>query len=50
MLEKKLSNINISKLRVIMNLEVDFNTVNKIILNTRLIPNLEKNQSIPMKI
>ena len=48
--EKKLGIIEVLKLRAIILLEVDFNTVNKIIFNTRLIPNLEKNQSILIEI
>ena len=43
MLEKKLGIIEVSKFRTIILLKADFNTVNKIIFNTRLIPNLEKN-------
>ena len=38
MLEKKPNEIAVSKLRAILLLEADFNTVNKIIFNTRLIP------------
>ena len=50
MLEKKLRIIEVSKLRAIILLEVDFNVVNKIILNTRLIPILEAKDLIPKEI
>ena len=50
MLEKKESQIAVSKLRAILLLEADFNTINKIIFNTRLIPNLERNELIPHEI
>ena len=40
-LEKKLGIINVSKLRVILLLEVDFNAINKILFKTRLIPQIE---------
>ena len=50
MLEKKLGIIKVLKLRAIMLLEVDFNAVNKITFNTRLMLNLEKNQFILMEI
>ena len=42
MLEKKEGVINATKLRVILLLEVDFNVINTIIFNTRLIPIIEK--------
>ena len=41
MLEKHPNNISVSKLRAILLLEADFNTINKIIFNTKLIPKLE---------
>ena len=47
MLEKKQGDISVSKLRVIILLEVDFNVINKIIFNVRLIPRLEKTGLIP---
>ena len=50
MLEKKLNTISVSKLRAILLLEADFNAVNKIIFNTRLIPTLEAKELIPKKI
>ena len=50
MLEKKLGIIKISKLSTIMFLDVDFNVVNKIIFNTKLMPNYEKNQYILIEI
>ena len=46
MLEKKPNNISISKLRAILLLEVDLNTVNKIIFNIRLILILKSNNLI----
>ena len=50
MLKKKPNNISVSKLRAILLLDVDFNAINKIIFNTRLIPTLEAQNSIPRKI
>ena len=49
-MEKKQGEISISKLRVILLLEVDFNAINKIIFNTRLIPILEANNMISREI
>ena len=43
MLEKLKENINIKKLRVILLLEMDLNTIHKIMFNSRLIPTLERN-------
>ena len=42
MLEKERGNINIAKLRAILLLEADFNGLNKIIFNSRVLPALEK--------
>ena len=50
MLEKKPNEIAVSKLRVILLLEADFNTANKIIFNTRLIPQMEDRNKIPREI
>ena len=41
MLEKKPNEVIVFKLRVILLLEADFNVANKIIFNTRLIPQIE---------
>ena len=46
MLENKLGMINISKLRVILFLEADFNTIKKILFNARLILQTEQYNSI----
>ena len=45
-LKKKPNDILVSKLYAILLLEVDFNAVNKIILNVRLIPALEARNKI----
>ena len=50
MLEKERGNINLAKLRVILLLEADFNGLNKIIFNSRVLPTLEKQQEIPYEI
>jgi len=50
MLEKKPGNMNVDKLQAILLLEADFNVVNKIISNTRVIPQLELLKSIPAKV
>ena len=50
MLEKKQGEISIFKLRVILLLKADFNAINKIVFNTRLIPKLEANDIIPREI
>ena len=50
MLEKLASNMNAQKLRVILLLEADFNTMHKIIFNSRLIPNIEMKAAIPMEV
>ena len=46
MLKKQPNNILVSKFKAILLLEADFNTINKIIFNTRLIPILEVQNSI----
>ena len=50
MLEKKQGDISVSKLRTLLLLEVDYNVINKIIFNTRLIPTLEAEDMIPREI
>ena len=50
MLEKKVNDISISKLRAILLLEADFNIANKIIFNTHLIPQMESQNEIPREI
>ena len=49
-LEKKPNKIVVSKLRAILLLEADFNVVNKIIFNTRLILQIEDRNKIPREI
>ena len=46
MLEKKPGVVRVNKLRAILLLEADFNGINKIIFNTKLIPSIEHSQSI----
>ena len=50
MLEKKPNNISVSKLRVILLLEANFNMANKIIFNTQLISQMEQHNEIPREI
>ena len=50
MLEKKVNNISVSKLKAVLLLEVNFNTANKIIFNTRTIPQMEQRDEIPKEI
>ena len=50
MLEKKLNELLVSKLRAMLLLEADFNAANKIIFNTRLIHTLESKSEIPREI
>ena len=50
MLEKKPGNVNVDKLRAILLLEADFNVVNKITFNTRVMPQLESLKLIPAKV
>ena len=50
MLEKQENNILAKKLRANLLIEADFNTLNKIIFNTQLIPTLEVKQLIPKEI
>ena len=46
MLEREKGNINVEKLRAILLLEADFNRLNKINYNSRVIPVLEKRGDI----
>ena len=46
MLEKEKGNINVEKLRAILLLEADFNRLNKIIYNSRVILELERREEI----
>ena len=50
MFEKSPEQISVSKLRAILLLEVDFNAVNKIVFNTRLLPTIERSGSIPTEL
>jgi len=50
MLEKKPNEIVVSKLRAILLLEANFNAANKIIFNTRLIPQIEDRNETPREI
>ena len=50
MLEKKPGVISVSKLRVILLLEADFNGINKILFNMRLILNIEQSHVISKEI
>ena len=50
MLEKLPGKILVSKLRVILLLEADFNALHKIIFNGRILPALEKEGLIPQEI
>ena len=50
MLEKSHNNISVTKLRTILLLKADFNALNKIVFNIRLIPLLEHKESIPHEI
>ena len=49
-LEKKPRVIKVNILRAILLLEADFNSVNKILFNTRLIPSMEQAHIIPKEI
>ena len=49
-LEKARGQIDVSKLRVILLLELDFNTLNKLIFNMKLMPSLESRNFIPYEI
>ena len=49
-LEKLYSNIKVTNLRAILLLETDFNALNKIIFNNRVIPVIEASNSIPEEI
>ena len=49
-LEKKPRVVKVTKLRAILLLGADFNSVNKILFNTRLIPLMEQIYVIPKEI
>ena len=46
MLKKKANNISVIKLKAILLLKADFNAANKIIFNTRLIPQMKQRDEI----
>ena len=48
--EKSVENMQVSKLRAILLLEVDFNILNKIIFNNCTLPSLEVSESISYEI
>ena len=50
MIEKSPGQIDITKLRVILLLEADYNAVNKIIFNNRVMPSIEQDNRILHKI
>ena len=50
MLEKEVGNLDMAKLRAILLLEVDFNRLNKIIFNNRVLPKLEQDKAIPVEV
>ena len=50
MLEKKPGKINVEKLRASLLLEEEFNSLHKIVLNTRVLPQLEAHQLTPKEI
>ena len=50
MLEKSEGNVYITKLRALLLLEADFNTLNKIVFNSRTLPTIEASRTIPYKI
>ena len=47
---KKPNDISVSKLQAILLLEADFNATNKIIFNTRVIPQIERQNKISREI
>ena len=50
MLEKEAGNINMDKLRAILLLEVDFNALNKIVFNGRVILRIKIAKTIPYEV
>ena len=50
MLKKVPGNINVQKLSAILLLEAGFNTMNKIIVNNRMILRIEKDSTFPMEV
>ena len=49
-LEKAVGNANMQRFRAILFLKVNFNTIDKIVFNNRLIPVLEDADTIPPEI
>jgi len=49
-LEKEVENVDVAKLRAILLLEKDFDRLNKIIFNNRILPKLEQDKVIPAEI
>ena len=45
-LEKEVGNVDVVKLRTILLLEADFNRLNKIIFNNRVLPKLEQDKAV----
>ena len=50
MLEKSKENIHVSKLRAILLLEADFNTLNKIVFNNRALPAIKASKIILLEV
>ena len=50
MLEKEAGNVDVTKLRVILLLEADFNELDKIIFNNRILPKLEQDKAISAEV
>ena len=50
MLEKRSGNVDVVKLRAILLLEANFNSINKILFNRYILPSLENSQSISYEI
>ena len=50
MLAKSTGNVHVSKLRAILLLGVDFNTLNKIVFNRRALPSIEASNTIPFEV
>ena len=50
MLEKSVGDVNVQKLLAILLLEADFNTMYKIIFNSRLIPSIEAANTISIEV
>ena len=50
MLKKSKGNINVKKLRSILLLEADLNTLHKIIFNGRVLPTIERHNQMPKEV